>query len=302
MNCLKCNLSIENVDTKYGLHSKCFASWFDVSESATFVGLTRKNAETFNSPDAQVDGSFFHGTYKKYSAVLEGSSYILKMRDLTTPELPAVEYLCNQIGKLLGVPVAEFFIVYFETELVFVTRNFMSRYGGPANLSHIYHHLTGKPFNCEEIIKVISDITKRPFDINIFIKTLLFDALIGNHDRHGRNLGLIVQSNYVTLSPIYDNVSYLSLEQGFMLKADFNPTGKIATQDANNPSMRDYVIELELLGFEDIVKEFYTKVKLDQILSLVENSFCTEDMKKAMRTLICKRYKELENEIRVKAE
>jgi len=67
-------------------------------------------------------------------------------------------------------------------------------------------------------------------DVSIFIKTLLFDALIGNNDRHGRNLGFIVTSKGSTLSPIYDNVSYLSLESGGMLQAQHNPTGRINTK------------------------------------------------------------------------
>lgn len=97
------------------------------------------------------------------------------------------------------------------------------------------------------------------YDVNVLINTILFDALIGNHDRHGRNLALIVTSVSSVLSPIYDNVSYLSLEKGNMLKADFNPTGKISTQSTYEPSMKDYVVELKRLGYKENLNEFLSK-------------------------------------------
>ena len=68
----------------------------------------------------------------------------------------------------------------------------------------------------------------------------------------GGNLLLSLKDKYKvtalvrnTPKKIYDNVSYLSLEKGNMLKADFNPTGKISTSETQEPSMGDYVKELK---------------------------------------------------------
>jgi hypothetical protein len=138
--------------------------------------------------------------------------------------------------------------------------------------------------------------TNRPVDVRTFINTVLFDALIGNHDRHGRNLAFIRTSASTKLSPIYDNVSYLSLESGPLLKADFNPTGKISTHATKEPSMTDYVIELKRLGFNEAIHEFYKIINLSRINDLVDSSFCSDLMKEAIKRLIEKRYKELENE------
>lgn len=44
-----------------------------------------------------------------------------------------------------------------------------------------------------------------------------------------------------------------------MLKADFNPTGKIGTQNTYDPSMRDYVLELNRLGYKKILTHFILK-------------------------------------------
>lgn len=241
--------------------------------------------------------SFFHGKFKKYSAELGSDSYILKMRQSEAPELPEVEYLCNKIGRTLDIPVAEFYYIDFNGDKTFVTKNFIKPGTVPTDLQHIYHFRADDQHSCEGIINVITEITKRPHDIKIFIKTVLFDALIGNHDRHGRNLAFIITAKNKFLSPIYDNVSYLSLESGNMLKADFNPTGKINTKETFEPNMRDYAKEFKRLGHKDNVMEFYQVIKLEQLEQLIDESFCSQLMKEALKRLTKKRFKELEDEI-----
>ena len=283
--------------TNYGLHASCFKQWFNVPEITPFQNLARRDAISQNensiTPDSQ-NNSFFHGKYKKYSATLEGTSYILKMRQDEAPELPEVEYLCNQIGSLINIPVAEYFLIRFDEEMVFVTKNFI-RQNTIADLQHIYHFRDNSEHSCKGLIQTIKKHTKRPCDVESLINTILFDALIGNHDRHGRNLAFIVQPNKIELSPIYDNVSYLSLEQGTMLKADFNPTGKISTSSTLEPSMKDYVLEFKTLGYVDEVNHFYSKIKFNEIGSLIKNSYCSDLMKEAFERLIGKRFEELEN-------
>lgn len=299
MNCLKCRLQINPPDSEnYGLHPACFTEWFNCPITAKFVSLQRRFSV---SPDSTTnrtpqDSSFFHGKFKKYSADLIGNSYILKMRQDEAPELPEVEYLCNQIGKLLGIPVAEFYFIDFNGDRTFVTKNFIKP-GTPKDLQHLYHFRQDDQHSCEGIIRVIEKQTQRPHDVKVFIKTVLFDALIGNHDRHGRNLAFINTAKGISLSPIYDNVSYLSLESGNMLKADFNPAGKIGTSETFEPSMCDYVRELKKLGYQDSIQEFYQNTKLQYISQLIDESFCSSLMKEAIKALINKRYVELENEL-----
>lgn len=298
MQCLKCLKEIEDSTSEhYGLHSACFKEWFSVAETEQFSGLQRRYSSSLEeSPNSnsKQNNSFFHGKFKKYSANLAGNSYILKMRQDDAPELPEVEYLCNQIGGELNIPVAEFYYIDFFGDKTFVTKNFIKQ-DSPIDLQHIYHFRPDEDHSCEGLISAISKETGRPLDTRIFINTLLFDALIGNHDRHGRNLAFIVTSSSTKLSPIYDNVSYLSIETGPMLQADFNPTGRISTKETVEPSMIDYVREFKRLGFQAEIDNFYKRLSISRINQLIDDSFCSELMKQAINRLIQKRFEELEN-------
>jgi hypothetical protein len=297
MKCLKCHQELNTNVARYGLHPDCFSAWFKVQPDTQFVSLTRKSSHS-NKPtkETQKHTSFFQGKFKKYSAELDSESYILKMKEKEAPELPDVEYLCNQIGRLIGIPVAEFYIVNFEEERVFVTKNFIKK-GALSDLQHIYHFVPEGRYKCEELIKAIVQHTKRAYDVGVFIDTLLFDSLIGNIDRHGRNLAFIVSSGKCVLSPIYDNVASLALESTTTLNFDFNPLGAIATSAERNPGMKEYVEEFIRLGHEDHVKKFSSKIQLEPIKMTIEQSFCSRQMKDAMARLISKRAKELEDEI-----
>jgi hypothetical protein len=296
--CIKCKQTISPANqAHYGLHPECFKKWFNVSQLADFTGLQRKNSTSADRADefSKQNTSFFHGKFKKYSANLLGNSYILKMREKDAPELPEVEYLCNLIGQELNIPVAEFYFIDFNGDKTFVTRNFI-KIGSPTDLQHIYHFRPDENHSCAGLIEAITIKTGQPRDLRIFIQTLLFDALIGNHDRHGRNLAFITTASSSRLSPIYDNVSYLSLESGLMLKADFNPTGKIHTSETYEPSIKDYVRELKRLGFNEDIQLFLKQIHWDRIHLIIDESYCSDLMKTAIKTLVTKRFEELKNE------
>ena len=110
-------------------------------------------------------------------------------------------------------------------------------------------------------------------------------------------MGFIITSTGSILSPIYDNVSYLSLEKGNMLNADFNPTRKNNTYNSYEPSMQDYIIELKRLGYHDEAIEFYKNIELSNLLQLIDNSYCSVEMKDAIKRLLIKRFEELKHEL-----
>ena len=306
MICYKCKKMIEiGNPKKHGLHEECFMKWFGVDKGIDFEDLTIKSttlADPIDKNDDTIAGdiasSFFQGKFKKYSASLNGEGYILKVKDKRYPELPGTEFLCNNIAVLLGINVAKFYFINFEERLeTFVSKNFIPNFI-PADLIHIYHYFKeGDSYDFDTIIKIIKENTGRLEDIVRFIELCLFDALIGNHDRHGRNIAFIQKSNKCFLSPFYDNPAYLGMEDEELLGAQHEPKGKIIVKDVSEPSIGDYYKEAKRLGYLDVALAFADRVDLGEIENLVGESFISQKRRKAFFSLVQRRYRELQHEI-----
>jgi hypothetical protein len=303
--CYYCGQKFQPSDTKVqGLHAECFLKWFELPEVMAFQDLDLKHQDNATQDPNQVsklntiNASFFQGKFKKYGATLNNQQYILKVQQPEFPELPAIEYLCNRLATILGIRVPTYYFIQLENAApTFVVKNFINKMQS-GNLIHIYHYLKKRDdFNCQTLLHIIQEQTGRREDVIHFIHMCLFDALIGNDDRHGRNLGLIQTVKGLTLAPMYDNPSYLAIEEEWLLEADFNPTGKIATKNAQHPGMEDYIIEFERLGYKKIVRDFKKRIRLEVLFSEIEcNIFVSKKRKEAIKRLILKRHKEMSNE------
>ncbi len=296
--CFKCSKPIESAVPVHGLHQSCFVRWFKLNtdSSVNFSDVALRSEKVDSSLHRNpINTSFFHGTFKKYSATLDKRLYILKVQDKDYPELPYVEYLSNQIAQELGLTVPDFYLIRFLNEIdAFVVHNFMDAYNA-GNLVHIYHFVEEKPFSCKTIIKIIEEKIGRIEAIKQFIWLCLFDALIGNHDRHGRNIAFIETRKGFEMAPFYDNPSYIGIEEQSLLLAQHNPKGKIATSSTNDPTMRDYLAEFHQMGYGDWIKEFQERVEKSQLDKLVANSFLSEKRKIALFSLIERRIKEFDH-------
>ena len=302
MKCLSCNRSVSKGLAHYGLHPKCFKTTFQIQELADFESFVRKQAVSGDLSPKEARpflSSYFAGNYRKYEATLQGIKYILKFGAPESPELSPVEYVCNKIADALGLPVpTPFALILFKEELAFVTRNFMEAFPHPHNLIHIYHYLDPgeQNYSVEKLYRVIQNTTNNPKDAHTFMKMILYDALIGNHDRHGRNLAIVETARRKFLAPIYDNPSALGLESGAMLSADWNPLGKILTLQDAHPSMSAYLCELQRLGFGFMIDEFLVSLKHQNLDEMIETSpALSANMKHALKRLIQKRIKELKS-------
>lgn len=293
-NCFKCKKPIES-NIIHGLHADCFLEWFGLSSPTEFRDLDPKSRTEKPNPEIKkkVD-TFFHGKYMKYSARLMDTSYILKIQEDKYPELPIVEYYSNEIARLLNLDVPPYHLIDFNGKTTFVTRLFTQDYIG--TLDHIYKFLPEGDENhsCEEIIKAILSQTIRLSDVAKFIEICLLDSLIGNTDRHGRNLGIITTSQGRKLAPMYDNPSTLAIEPDFILESHYNPSGSIWTKNSREPKPLDYIEEFERLGHQTIVKQFCLKVnsQSEKILYLIRNSEITEKRKSALLALLDARIKD----------
>ncbi len=309
LKCFKCLEKIENEQPLHGLHQPCFREWFGLKEIQEFSEVKIKNSGSSATTKAEkhafssFNSSYFHGKFKKYSAVLGDHAYILKVRDEKYPELPATEYLSNQVARYLRLNVADFYYIKFDNKTdTFVTRNFMQDLA-TSNLVHIYHFIPeGGSYDCENLIKAIEAKTQRLSDIERFIELCLFDSLIGNNDRHGRNMALIQTKKAIAgvspegfeLSPFYDNPTYVGVEED-LLGADLVPAGYIWTSKSKEPSMKDYVEDFIRLDRKSVLVKFLDKINVEHIISMIDNAFISEQRKVAFKRLFEKRYKELKD-------
>lgn len=292
--CCKCKKIVLDDEKWYGLHKNCFVEWFGLSELTQFSDIIPRSQVSAPQENQVKNTSFFHGAFRKYSSCLGENNYILKVFQKDHIELPATEFLCNQIYEDLGVKIPDYYLIRYPDEyFCFVTRNFMSRLSN-ASLVHIYHYLKkGDEHNCENLVSIIGEKTGRRSEQKRFAYLTLVDSLIGNHDRHGRNLGFIQTPRGMQLAPFYDNPSYVGLDDDLLLGADLQPRGAIFTKETNEPSMKDYVHEWNRLGYEDVVQKFKKNISLEKLTKILEDSFIGERRRKALLRLICSRREEL---------
>jgi len=297
--CYYCGKRIEaGEDDHYGLHIHCFMEWFNVGTPLEFQDVIRKASGTSDSENAdgeQITSSFFQGKFRKYAAKLGKDSYILKVREDDYPELPAVEYLCNQIASDIGVSVPEYHLISFHGAVTFAVKNFI-RSGRLETLHHIYHFLNGDPFNCRTLLSIIEKKTGRLFEMERFVFLCLYDSLVGNHDRHGRNLAMLEEAGQYRLAPFYDNPSYIGIEESEFLRADHSPRGKIATIETTEPVMTDYLREFRSLGYDNVVENFRSSVKFERIMRLNGWKYLSKERSRSLQKLIKKRIEQMDDE------
>jgi hypothetical protein len=93
----------------------------------------------------------------------------------------------------------------------------------------------------------------------------------------------------------------LGLHQGWWLKTDFAPTGRIPTSTTKEPTIADYMNEFVRLGYLEQVQAFSLAVKKEPIGAMINASFCSDEMKAAMKKLVEKRIKELQDALTQKS-
>lgn len=301
MICFYCYQEIqEGARSVEGLHEPCFADWFEIKHPHVFTDLIARSSDPNIDEFKEITHSFFHGKFRKYSAKLDGKEYLLKVQQPEVPELPATEFLCNQIADALGFSVPKFYLVRLQGALdTFVVENFM-QIQSAANLIHIYRYLRSpQDFSVEGILSIIKNKLGRQNYVDAFVELCLYDSLIGNHDRHGRNLAFIESKNNLVLSPMYDNTSYIGIEIPALLGAILEPRGAIPTRKSREPTIKDYIKEFNRLGLGDVVRRFIDKIHPLELREIIKKSFICTARQSALLNLINRRYQEAKDEITI---
>lgn len=296
MICPICYKSIAN-DHHYGNHLQCFESKYTyLKDFSSLRQKSSKSEDDQNSIKSTVGSSFYHGKFKKYAGKLREDNYILKFREEEHPELPYIEYTSNQIAEFIGLDVPQFGLIHINNNPIFITRNFMDFHSN-AQLHHLYHYFKeDESFNLKVILGIIRDKTGNLNFIEKFIQCILYDSLVGNHDRHGRNIAFInMPGNKTILSPFYDNPSSIGIEHPDSLFFSLNPISRVGTSKNTQPSTTELIDEIITLGHRELFNNWINSIDIKAIQNIIQRSFASESRKEAFLKLVNSRYEEMTN-------
>lgn len=151
--------------------------------------------------------------------------YIAKTGQKWYPAESVTEYLLNKIGEAIGLKIAESRLAYIGGQIRFMSKYFLKKDEILVHSAEIFAgYLAGDKNFVDEIEKenlarnlftfqfaqlAIKEMF--PFDfefiIDSFVQLLIFDAIVGNNDRHIYNWGVITDvsgKKQPHFSPIYD--------------------------------------------------------------------------------------------------
>lgn len=159
-----------------------------------------------------------------YPFLIGGHRYLFKLSSRRYPEQYWMEIIAYDLGVEMGVAVPPAFVAYDSKRnqsgaLIewFLARNLGERetYMPGGDFCQIYipnfERKKGEQHNFQTIAQILNGLANsRPFRGSwkeCWAKTLTFDALIGNTDRHQDNWGVIlnVVSDEMYMSPVFDN-------------------------------------------------------------------------------------------------
>ncbi len=177
-----------------------------------------------------------------------GSKAILKYPPLNynTSEISS-EKIAYELAKELGFECARVELAQGEDGTMGIL-NFL--FTAPPKVTHTDAgaYLRTADFNSRSSFYTLSNIKRVLDDIegslfSDFVRIAIFDALIGEQDRHEDNWGILNDNGILRISPLYDN--------GCSLVRDFADENKIAEYESGKKRFDDYINRSRTLFYKE---------------------------------------------------
>jgi len=159
------------------------------------------------------------GQYLKSEKVISGKKYYFKISDfrygMFFSHEAVLEVIASQLGNLLGLPVLKYtgdtarIQINGEEYTTFVSKSLNYCKLGQTAIPLVTDYMTNNADN-ENPLTYCQKIGLTELIDDIFI----FDYLIMNVDRHGRNIELLYDGNRAIPAPIFDNGRCLTFDCG----------------------------------------------------------------------------------------
>lgn len=239
------------------------------------------------------------------------TAYIAKVGHKWYPMESITEYLLNRIGEVLGLEMAFSRLMVAGEQIRFLSRYFLT---GNEQLVHGAQIFSGY-LEDEELVEQIEreQMSRDLFTFQFveaslqnqfpghasqllesFVKLLVFDAIIGNNDRHFYNWGVIADitgKNIPRFSPIYDtarglfwNISESQIVERFKKPKEMNDflrkyvnkslpkTGWEDTKDINHFKLIELLFKNDK-RYCDVCRELLNFEKLNAVIDLLNREF-----------------------------
>jgi len=193
----------------------------------------RRDEEHATYPEGARDKTLLYcPSLPPYNFLKKDRRYLFKRSSPRYPEQFWVEIIGYLIGIQMDIPVPPAFVAYDskKNQSGALIEWFLNSIPLLGDENHIiggdycqqyisnFDRKKGEQHNFETVARIFEDLNKKYTNLNIdwknfWAKTLTFDALIGNTDRHQDNWGIIVtpshaddsSSEKMRISPVFDN-------------------------------------------------------------------------------------------------
>lgn len=280
----------------------------------------------YNFDKCQEILKFYGGAGKKTAISFSDRNFLVKFPDITKKkgELNSSyshnvfsEYLGCKIAKEIGFDVQNVYLGTFKGKTVVACEDFTSKELSLAEFSMIENRIidsedrgrTPKLENLEKIFnnkEVFGDFCKeakeRYWDI------FIFDALMGNFDRHSGNWGYLINEKEETISnaPLYDCGSCLYpqiFDEAIQLilndpkeieKRIYEFPKAALMQNEKKVGYKDFIAKMDNKDCNNALLRIMPRINIDKIKQIVDNTPQISDIRKQFyKTMIEARYKEI---------
>lgn len=163
------------------------------------------------------------GTYLKSEKIIGGKKYYFKLSDFSYGRFVSheavLEVIASRLGEKLGLPVLKYtgtmakIVIDNKCYITYVTKSENYCKNGETAVPLLTEFQLNRLNNESPI-----DFCRRIGLTEYIDYIIIFDYLIANTDRHGRNIELLIDEKTIKPSPIFDNGRCLTSPQGNIIE------------------------------------------------------------------------------------
>ena len=235
----------------------------------------------------------------RFTLVSMEGGYILKPPVREYPNMPELEQLTMLMASEFGIATAECGLIALEDgQRSYITRR-MDRQSGKKlhmeDMCQLTDRITEQKYrgSMEQIGKAILKYCSNPvFDTLRLFELILFCFITGNSDMHLKNFSLLyTPGGEVKLSPAYDLLPTNLLMPEDTEESALTINGKKKKLNLNDFFRFGSSLCLTEVQVQNALKRTFRN--LDNAVGLIEQGFCSTEMKERYHSLIIERSKQL---------